>query len=345
MPSGRWMAPRRPAWLLAWLCGAGAACAEAPSFAWPSACTPAENCWIVNYVDHDPGEGVRDYACGVATYNAPPHNRHQGTDIAVRDLGVMRAGMPVFAAADGRVLGARDGMADVSVRDLAAADIAGRECGNGVRLDHGGGWTSQYCHLRRDSIAVKPGERVKAGDRLGLIGLSGATEYPHLHFQIEKDGVIVDPFVGTERSNPCALGERPLWRTDVLARLVPYQPTALYLAGIGAGAPDITAVRDGGGTAARIGRDAAALVLWVDVFNVRAGDVVELRIVDPAGTTVFVHKDTAPKNQARRFVYGGRKRAGEAWPAGHYGGEIRLLRAGATGRDAALTTSVSVAID
>lgn len=331
-------------WMLIWMCGTAAAHANPPSLAWPVACTPTESCWIVNYVDHDPTTGVRDYACGTATYNEPPHNRHQGTDIAIRDLAVMREGTEVRAAADGVVVGMRDGMADVSVRDAQAPAIAGRECGNGVRLDHGGGWTSQYCHLRQGSIAVTPGEHVKAGDRLGLVGLSGSTEYPHLHFQIEKDGAIVDPFVGLKRKAACGLGEHPLWRADVLKELVPYQPTALYLAGFAAGAPDIAAARDGGAPES-IEREAPALVLWVDIYNVRAGDVVEVRILDPSGEVVFTHSDTVPKNQARRFVYGGVKRKGDAWTAGRYTGTVRLLRGGDPSHSAVLTTTASVRLD
>lgn len=305
------------------------AAAEGLRLGWPVGCAFGETCWIVNYVDHEPGPGLRDYACGTATYNAPPHDRHQGTDIAVRDLGAMRAGVAVHAAADGVVLGARDGMADVSVREAGAPAVDGRECGNGVRLDHGGGWTSQYCHLRRGSITVRPGARVHAGDRLGLIGLSGATEYPHLHFQVEKDGVFVDPFVGLSGAVACGPGEAPLWRAEVLAALLPYQPTALYSAGFATGAPDIALVRDGRAHVERLPRDAEALVLWVDIFNVRTGDVVALRIVDPAGGTLFEHRDTLAKDQARRFVYGGTRRKVAAWPVGGYTGTIRLIRAAA----------------
>ena len=332
-------------WLLTLLSSGALAGTQQPQFGWPVACAAGESCWIVNYVDHDEGEGVRDYACGTATYNAPPNNRHQGTDIAVRDLAVMRSGIAVLAAADGIVRGVRDGMADVSVRDAAAPEIGGRECGNGVRIDHGDGWTSQYCHLRQGSISVRPGTPVKAGDQLGMVGLSGATEYPHLHFQIERNRGIVDPFVGLDRQAPCGPGEQPLWRADILAGLGPYQPTALDLAGFSSGTPDIAAARDGRGGADVIGRNAPALVLWVDIFNVRAGDVVEMRILDPTGATIFVHRDAVPKNQARRFVYAGTKRQGEGWAPGLYAGEIRLVRESFEARPPVPPATASVRID
>ena len=67
----------------------------------------------------------------------------------------------------------RDGMTDVSIRDAGHGAVAGREAGNGVLIEHGGGWQTQYSHLRSGSVSVKPGERVEAGTPLGLIGLSG----------------------------------------------------------------------------------------------------------------------------------------------------------------------------
>ena len=76
-------------------------------FSLPIECVPGENYWILNYLDHQEGPGVRDFACGPRTYDG-----HRGTDIALRDRAAMRAGVTVLAAAAGRVIGARDGMAD-----------------------------------------------------------------------------------------------------------------------------------------------------------------------------------------------------------------------------------------
>jgi len=306
------------------------AAADQPSLGLPLDCTPGEDCWIASYVDHDPTDGLQDYACGVATYNAPPHNRHQGTDFAIRDLAAMREGVAVLAAADGVVVG---------VRDIGRGALGGRDCGNGIGIDHGGGWFSQYCHLRRGSIAVRRGDRIKAGHHLGFIGLSGATEFPHLHIQIAKDKTIVDPFVGLDRSKPCGLGDKPLWRADALAAL-PYGPTALYNAGFATGAPDPKAMRDGHYRAPSLPRNAPALVLWVDMFNVRQGDRVTLRMVAPDGKEAFTNTATVPKNQARRYVFGGIRRKADAWPTGTWRGEISLRPR----KGALLTTTRTVEI-
>jgi len=88
----------------------------------------------------------------------------------------------MVAAAPGRVLRFRDDMIDVDVRDIGLNLVKGRDAGNAVVIDHGGGWETQYSHLRLGSIVVKPGDQVVAGDVLGMIGMSGRAEFPHTAF-------------------------------------------------------------------------------------------------------------------------------------------------------------------
>src|SRR5918995_6214456 len=170
--------------------------AAAQSFeglALPLDCAPGADCWVLRYVDHDPGPGVRDYMCGGQSGDG-----HKGTDIAIRDLAAMAAGVEVRAAAAGVVDALRDGMADTSVDEVGRAAVGGKECGNGIRLAHGDGWTTWYCHLRRGSLMVRQGDRVAAGQPLALVGLSGDTSFPHLHFDVRLGERVVDPFVGTD---------------------------------------------------------------------------------------------------------------------------------------------------
>ena len=69
----------------------------------------------------------------------------------------------------------------------------GRSYGLYVRVKHGGGFTSLYGHLR--NFAVKNGDRVKAGQVLGFAGLTGRTTGPHLHFEVELNGVRRNPLL------------------------------------------------------------------------------------------------------------------------------------------------------
>lgn len=287
------------------------------------ACTPGTDCWVVNYVDLDPGPGVRDYACGRAAYDG-----HKGTDVAVRDRGAMEGGVAVRAAAAGEVGGVRDGMEDFQFVQPGGPDaIKGRECGNGVLIRHGDGWTTQYCHLRKGSVRVRAGDKVAAGQMLGFVGHSGQAEFPHVHLEVAKDGRPVDPWAGPARAaDACGAGPKPLWKPDVLAKL-PYRPTAIHNAGFAPGAPKPEAVRDGLHTEKALSKQAPALVAWAEIFWVKAGDKFTIRIKGPDGATVVEHTSRFDKDQARRFAFAGTKRKNIFWELGTYRAEFALERA------------------
>ena len=101
------------------------------------------------------------------------------------------------ASAAGRVKAARDGVEDRLVRDEAGrAAVKGRECGNGVVIDHGEGWETQYCHMRKGSVTAKPGDAVEAGAKLGEVGASGEAGFAHVHLTVRQNGRPLDPFDG-----------------------------------------------------------------------------------------------------------------------------------------------------
>ena len=286
------------------------AAAQSVRLGMPIDCRPGTDCWVVNYVDLDPGPGRRDYHCGVMSYD-----KHNGTDFAIRDLKAMAAGVPVLAAADGVVRATRDEMDDANFREVAAEAIAKRECGNGLVVDHADGWQTQYCHLRRGSLRVKPKDRVTAGQPVGLVGMSGKTEFPHVHVTVRHEGKVVDPFVGTEGRESCQIGKAPLWKPDVLAAL-PYKAGAIHLAGIADGKPDIQKARAGELDRRAVAADAASLIVWAEVYNVVTGDALSLRLLAPDGRTLVETTQKIEKDQARVFRFAGRKRPGAAWPAG-----------------------------
>ncbi len=292
---------------------------QIPALSLPLRCTPGEDCWIANHVDLDPGPGARDYACGEFTYDG-----HNGIDIALRDLKAMAEGVPVLAAAPGRVLRARDSMPDASVRETGAGAVKDRECGNGVLVEHAGGLQTQYCHLRRGSVRVRSGKAVMAGDALGLVGLSGRTEYPHLHFTVRRGGAVVDPFRGLEDSSACGPGPAPLWAPAALASL-PYAPRAIYNFGVAPEAITAEAARRGGHRAREIPATAAAYALWMEAFAVGAGDIVEMRVATPDGTVFFQERTTLEKRQARIFRIVAKKRGAAPWPAGTYANRISIV--------------------
>ena len=120
-----------------------------PTLELPVACDFVDECSIQKYFDHDPGPGRLDYACGRLSKDGDT-----GTDFRLRNYPAMYAGVSVLAAADGVVRAVRDGMDDISVREIGHEAIMGREAGNAVVLNHGNGWETQYSHLKHGSIDV-----------------------------------------------------------------------------------------------------------------------------------------------------------------------------------------------
>lgn len=96
--------------------------------------------------------------------------QHNGLDM------IAPAGEPVYAAADGvvgNVIRSRKGL------------------GNVVEIDHGGGYRTRYAHLA--DIEARKGNRVKKGTRIGYVGVSGNSFAPHLHYEVIRDTVVMNP--------------------------------------------------------------------------------------------------------------------------------------------------------
>lgn len=103
-------------------------------------------------------------------------------------------GAAIYAVADGEVIDAESSHADNPVG--SPVNLNARA--NFVRLRHAGGITSTCVHLKRGSVAVKTGQRVKAGQKLGEMGNSGVSGGVHLHFEManEKKITIEPRFTG-----------------------------------------------------------------------------------------------------------------------------------------------------
>ncbi|MBZ9655943.1 M23 family metallopeptidase [Phyllobacterium sp. 2063] len=114
-------------------------------------------------------------------------------------------GTPIYAAADGVVVN----LYDETDEQIPGADAKGITTenigGNMVVVDIGGGAFAFYAHMQRGSLKVKLGDQVKTGQVLGLLGNTGNSTAPHLHFHImdgpsplDADGL---PFVFTRFSS------------------------------------------------------------------------------------------------------------------------------------------------
>lgn len=90
-------------------------------------------------------------------------------------------GKNVIAPADGEVVEVNDGVDDNPVGEINI----NKNWGNTVIIRHAAGLYSKLSHLRKGSITVKVGDKVKFGTKVGEVGNSGRSAYPHLHFQIQ----------------------------------------------------------------------------------------------------------------------------------------------------------------
>ncbi len=83
----------------------------------------------------------------------------------------------------------------------ATVAFAGRNGGYGnlIILDHGLGYQTYYAHLSVIKSGIKIGAKVSRGDVVGLVGSTGRSTAPHLHFETRKDGKYIDPFDDTRQ--------------------------------------------------------------------------------------------------------------------------------------------------
>lgn len=321
--------------LALWVAPTEAAAADTPAFELPVDCDMAAVCSIQKYVDHDPSAEREDYACGRLSLDGDT-----GTDFRVPDYPAMRRGTAVIAAAPGVVKAVRDGMADVNVHTIGHAALKGRDAGNGVVIDHGGGWETQYSHLKKGSVAVKPGQRVETGDHLGLIGLSGNTEFPHVEFSVRHRGQPVDPFVGIAEGWRCGDPRTPLWSAAAAAHM-PYRPTVPLIAGFATVRPEAEAAREGAYAAERLSTGVPALILWVDMSGTLAGDEERFRITGPDGAVLLDKARPLPKNAISRFAFAGLRPPPTGWVPGPYRGTYTLTRNGETAANIEATVEIA----
>ena len=118
-------------------------------------------------------EDLRHVASGFG-YRSDPFTKirkfHAGMDFSAR------TGTPIYATGDGVV---------------SAADNKMSGYGNRVLINHGFGYQTLYGHMSK--FAVKAGKHVKRGDIIGYVGSTGRSEAPHLHYEVNKNGTVVNP--------------------------------------------------------------------------------------------------------------------------------------------------------
>ncbi|MBL4739384.1 MAG: M23 family metallopeptidase [Sneathiella sp.] len=271
----------------------------------------------------DPTKGAADYRCGSLTYD-----NHKGTDIRLKTVSQMTTGVPVIAAASGVVANLRSGVKDQYYSDYSKKkkkEIYNIGLGNTVILKHSGGWETYYAHMRKGSIAVKIGQKIKTGDVLGYVGMSGLTDFPHVHFELRKNNKRIDPFSGLNVGGKCGSIKKTFWSDRALEQLS-YQQTGFMATGFSETRPkDRKDLESGTKNQETLNAAAPTLFFWSYYIGGRKGDTVRLILQGPNGATL-AQSNAKPmsKNRISRYFFVGVKRPSTGWKPGLYRGEITI---------------------
>lgn len=170
-------------------------------FEWPirkAVNNPYFGVWAIsNYVDHDASypNQVLDYNCGTRTYDSASGYNHQGTDIFLWPFSwdqFYNSQVEIIAAAPGTIIFKQDGNFDQSCS-------FNNNSWNAIYVQHGDGSIAMYGHMKENTLTTKNvGDYVQTGEFLGVVGSSGNSTGPHLHFEVfDSSNNLIDPFVGS----------------------------------------------------------------------------------------------------------------------------------------------------
>lgn len=151
---------------------------------------------ISSYYDHDMlfPDHLLDFNCGQNTYDTEDGYNHEGTDFFLWPFPWYKMDndqVEVVAAASGIILYKQDGNDD---QNCDGEDLPW----NAIFIQHSNGVTTWYGHFKNGSITEKNiGETVEIGEYLGIVGSSGISFQPHLHFEIhDEENNAIDPYEG-----------------------------------------------------------------------------------------------------------------------------------------------------
>jgi hypothetical protein len=186
---------------------------------------------------------------------------------------------------------------------------------------------------------------VRQGQKLGLVGLSGNTEFPHLHFEVKEHGRAVDPFAPAWSEESCQSGTPAgLWNEQARAMLQ-YVPTGVLSGGFADRPPNQEEVLRGDASlAGPMTGNAPALIFWVNLFGMQAGDIETVRIVAPDGSTFAQKSGKIERSKAQWLTLLGRNRRAQPWPPGLYRGEYSLSRMSAGRGQEVLKWSAAITV-
>ncbi len=258
------------------------------SFIWPlKTANGLNDCsyyYIGNYLDQDAtSPGIKDWNCGSVTYDG-----HQGTDICTYPYPFDKMDnnqVEIIAAASGTIINRVDGNFDKNC-DWSNGNA------NYITIQHADGSVAMYWHMKMNSLTTKQiGQTVVAGEYLGIVGSSGASSAPHLHFEV-LSGITINT-LNDAYSGPCnTLNANSWWAVQK-----PYTEPAIIQASVHpvlAILPVCPATETPNEDSCFTG--GASAKFYIFMRNETIGLVQSMRIVNPNGTTFSSWTHTSTSN-------------------------------------------------
>jgi murein DD-endopeptidase MepM/ murein hydrolase activator NlpD len=274
------------------------------SFIWPIIAAPNYHrpgfYYISNYVDLDFHFGdddtttVLDYNCGHRTYDNPaPHGyNHSGIDIAIGPFGwkmMDDENVYVVAAEGGVIVDKHSG----EFSRTCKKGVSSTGLGNYIIIEHSDGVKTVYMHMKDGTLTNKDtGDVVSTGEYLGVVGSSGNSTGPHLHFEVHSPfDEILDPF----QNGPCHddyfgyitgslwANEEPYINKKILSVFTmsgPYTPRSCDTTGFSYGTSEIVPYRNHFSPSSFVYFSAA-------VRDITTPTTVRLRVYNPNGTLIY----------------------------------------------------------
>jgi murein DD-endopeptidase MepM/ murein hydrolase activator NlpD len=203
---------------------------------------------LTAFIDHDAASDAssttnahtKDYNCGARSWDIDGWN-HDGTDITLWPFPwtkMINNEVEVIAAASGII---RKKVSSNDDKSCVVDNCTGCEW-NGIIIEHADGTAARYIHLKKNSLTSKAeGQTVAAGEFLGIVGSSGRTHRPHLHFDlwetydaaVNQDGKkLIDPWAGPCNGSTSLWAAQPAYRVSTVNKVMTHSalpvPDACY---------------------------------------------------------------------------------------------------------------------
>ncbi len=276
----------------------------------PIQCKIGEDCFLLNQLEK--------VGCGQL-----PFSTKDGVMFIAKHDALVRDGIKILASQNGKVKAVRSNVDD---QDKSTVSIA--PCGNGIIVTHANGYETQYCYLHKDTIKLKKGDKVKEGQELGLMGMSGNINYPAMLFTLKRKNKHIDPFTNNHKSEDCVYNhDKSLWNPETIKTMI-HSETIITNYGFTTEEPEIAKARNGDYNTMTIAGNTNIIGYFIDLIGVYEGDLIIIEMLSPDGYKIVSYQKKFVDFNPRAFAHIVYKNQSQKLNEGEYKISFKLLRQG-----------------